>query len=358
MKLIRICAAIIIFFILGFFGVILFMVKNIPLGKVGVMTREYAVFGKKGVVNQDFGPGWHPNIGPLHSWQLYDSTVQTLEMTRTPHHGSLKGRDDIKVQSSDGYQVSVDVTVKYRIMKGKAHLVYQNTGRGTKYKIIVRNEAEKSCIEHFGKMNTEDFYNPSKRRAIAVLVKGSLAKSLKDNYVEIIDVLIRNVQFDPDYENKIRKRKLADQEVEVNKSMTRSLEMQGKRQVVEAETAKKLSVIKQEKEAALVTMEAEVNRKITKIVAEYEQYATEKRADADLIAAEKNARGSLLVKKAEAEGERLRNQAMQGVGGSTIVALEAAKNISFDKMIISTVDVDILDIDKMATKLGVPKKKK
>jgi regulator of protease activity HflC (stomatin/prohibitin superfamily) len=188
-------------------------------------------------------------------------------------------------------------------------------------------------------------------------VQASLSDSLKDNYVEIVDVLIRNVQFDPDYENKIRKRKLADQEVEVNKSMKRSLEMQGKRQVVEAETKKMLSVIKQEKEATLVTMEAQVNREITKIVAEYEQYATEKQADSDLIAAEMEAKGNLLVKEAEAEGERLRNMAMQGVGGSTIVALEAAKNLDIKEITISTVETDLLDIDKMATKLGVPKNK-
>ncbi len=357
MKTIKILAIIAIVAILGFVLSIMMFIKNIPLGQVGVLTREYAVGGKKGVVDEDYKPGWHPNIGPLHSWQLYDSTVQTLEMTREAHHGSSKGRDDVKVQSSDGYQVSVDVTVKYRIMKGKAHLVYQNTGSGSKYKIIVRNEAEKSCIEHFGKMRTEDFYNPGQRRIIAVDVQASLSESLKDNYVEIVDVLVRNVQFDPDYENKIRKRKLADQEVEVNKSMKRSLEMQGKRQVIEAETKKMLSVIQQEKQATLVTMEAQVNRDITKIVAEYEQYATEKSADADLIAAEMTAKGDLMVKKAEAEGERLRNQSMQGVGGSTIVAIEAAKNLNIKQITISTVDTDLLDIDKMATKLGVPENK-
>jgi hypothetical protein len=57
---------------------------------------------------------------------------------------------------------------------------------------------------------------------------------------------------------------------------------------------------------------------------------------------------------AEAEGEKLRNAAMIGVGGSTIVALEAAKNLNLSDVTISTVDTDLLDIDSMATKLGVP----
>ena len=53
-----------------------------------------------------------------------------------------------------------------------------------------------------------------------------------------------------------------------------------------------------------------------------------------MYAAKKNAEGRLLVKEAEAEGERLRNLAMQGVGGGIIVALEAAKNLNLENVTI------------------------
>ena len=52
-----------------------------------------------------------------------------------------------------------------------------------------------------------------------------------------------NVEFDPEYELKIRKKKLADQEVELNKAMARAETMAGKTQVIEAETLKLVSVI-------------------------------------------------------------------------------------------------------------------
>jgi regulator of protease activity HflC (stomatin/prohibitin superfamily) len=141
-----------------------YVVINIPVGKVGVCTQEYAFLSKKGVVPKDFGPGWHLDVGPIHTWREFDSTVQTLEMTRDPNRGDKKERDDVQVQSADGYAVSVDVTVKYRIMKGKAHKVYQDTGSGIKYKTIVRSQAQKACQSLFGQMETEDFYNPKKRR--------------------------------------------------------------------------------------------------------------------------------------------------------------------------------------------------
>lgn len=352
MKYVKYISIIIIILIVGFWVLLTTMVTFIPVGKVGVLTREYAITGKRGVVEKDFGPGWHLDLGPLHSWTKFDSTVQTLEMTRNEAYGDREGRDDVEVQSADGYAVSVDVTVKYRIVEGNAHKLYQDTGSGVKYKKIVRNEAKKACIRMFGEMETEDFYDPSKRRTKAKDVQAALQESLEDNYVEVIDVLIKSVQFDPEYEKKIQRKKLADQEVQLNISMAKAEEMSGKTQVIVAETRKMLAIIRQEQEASLTRMEAAANRQIAKIKADYESYATRKRADADLIAAQQDAQGQLLVKTAEAEGEKLRNEAMRGVGGSTIVALEAARNLNLDDMIISTMNIDLLDLDGMAKKLG------
>jgi len=357
MKAIKAASVLVVLVILGGVLIVKMLTVHIPVGTIGVRIQEYGVLGSKGVVQEDFGPGWHRDLGPIDSWQLFDGTVQTLEMTRDPRRGSKSGRDDVQVQSADGYAVSVDVTVKYRIMADGAHKLFEDTGSGTKYKAIVRNQAQKACMRLFGQMETEDFYDPGERRQKAIEAKAALIGVLKDNFVEIIDVLFRDVQFDPEYENKIRRKKLADQEVELNKSMARAAAMSGKTQVIEAETERFVSIIKQEKESELVKMQAQTDREIAKIKADYEKYATEKQADADLIAAQKEARGQLLVKTAEAEGEKLRNKAMMGVGGSVLVALEAAKNLNFSDVTISTVDTDVLDIEKMVTKLGMPPEK-
>lgn len=352
MRAVRIASVAIIAVIIGGAIVLKSLTTYISVGQVGVRTQEYG--GSKGVVQEDFGPGWHRDLGPIDSWVVFDSTVQTLEMSRDPSKGSRKGRDDVQVQSADGYTVSVDVTVKFRIMTGKAHKLYQDTGSKEKYKVIVRNEAERACLGQFGQMKTEDFYDPTERRKRAEEVRGVLRESLDNNYVEVIDVLMRDVQFDPEYEMKIRRKKLADQEVEVNKSMAKAEEMSGKTQVIEATTKKKLQVIDQERQAEIMKMQAENTREVAVITAAADKYVTEKRADADLVKAQKEAEGQLLVKTAEAEGEKLRNAAMLGVGGSTIVALEAARNLNFSDVTISTLEIDLLDIDAMATKLGVP----
>jgi len=352
MKTIKILSILVTVIILGFWLVLHSLTIDIPIGQVGVRIQQYSIFGKQGLIPKDYTPGWHLNRGPLDKWLLFDSTVQTLEMTRDTRQGSDRSIDDIKVQSADGYAISLDVTVKYQIIKEQAYQLYQQIGAGSKYKIIVRNEAQKFCMGSFGQMKTEGFYNPVERRATAEQVHKDLNIALKPKGLEVIDVLIRSVQFDPEYENKIRQKKLADQEVELNISMGKAAEMSGKTQVIEAETDKLINLVIKEKEAELIRMQAETDLEIATIKAEFDRYVKEKEADADLVAAQKDAEGTLKVLTAEAAGERMRNEALQGSGGDILVALEAAKNLKIADVDVSTLNIDFLDLDAMVKKLG------
>ncbi|MEI6891900.1 MAG: SPFH domain-containing protein [Pontiella sp.] len=352
MKIIKIMAYLIIVFIAGGWLVFKSLTVDVPVGKVGVRIQQYSLFGEQGVIDKDFAPGWHRNLGPIDKWELFDTTVQTLEMTRQQRQGDHRSVDDVKVQSADGYAISLDVTIKYRIATGKANLLYRELGAGSKYKTIVRNEAQSACMGAFGIMKTEDFYNPAQRRRAAVDVHQMLNETLGAKHIEVIDVLIRSVQFDPEYENKIRRKKLADQEVELNKSMAAAATMSGKTQVIEAETSKLVKLVEKEKEAELIRMKAATDFQIATIQAKADRYVTEKQADADLIYAQKGAEGLLKVRMAEAAGEKLRNEAMQGSGGDILVALEAAQNLNITSIEVSTMEVDFLDLDAMAEKLG------
>ena len=352
MKIIKIICIFISVLIVGFAIILKSLTIDIPIGQVGVRIQQYGILGKKGLVQKDYTPGWHMDRGPLDKWLLFDSTVQTLEMTRDPRQGSDRSVDDIKVQSADGYAISLDVTVKYQIIKDNAFQLYKQIGEGSKYKVIVRNEAQSACMGAFGQMKTEDFYNPIERRTTAAEVHKELNEALNSKGLEVIEVLIRSVQFDPEYEKKIRRKKLADQEVELNISMGKAEQMSGKTQVIEAETKKLVNLVIKEKEAELIRMQAETDLQIATIKAEFDRYVKEKEADADLIAAQKDAEGTLKVLTAEAAGERMRNEALQGSGGDILVALEAAKNLNIKDVDVSTLDIDFLNLEEMVKKLG------
>lgn len=326
----------------------------IPAGQTGVRIQQYALFGEQGVVKEDFGPGWHRAIPMVDKWYLYDSTVQTLEMSDDRYSNG----DVIQVRSSDGYQISVDVTVKYRIQPGKAHKLLQSAGAGAKFHVLVRTDTEKICMSELGEMRTEDFYNPEKRRHSEAAIAEELSTSLAAKYIDVVDVLLRDVRFDKDYEAKIRSKKLADQRVELNRSRAKAATMRGKTELIVAETKKELSIIQQEREQTKVEMRAQADLDVAKIRAEAENYATKRRADADVESEKLIAKGTLAIKQAEAKGEKMRNEAMRGVGGRTIVALEAARNLKLKDVTISSLDVDLLDVQAMAEKLGAKSEEK
>ena len=102
-------------------------------------------------------------------------------------------------------------------------------------------------------------------------------------------------------------------------------------------------------------MKAKTDLQIAEIEAKAGKYAKQKKADADLSLAQANAESTKLIKSAEAKGEELRNAALAGTGGSTLVALEAARNLKVDRATISTAGIDLIDIKKMAEKLGAEK---
>lgn len=374
-KTINFLSTVVIVAILGLYICFHSLLIRIEVGDVGVRTKQYAVFGSKGVEKRDFGPGFHRNFPLVDTWNIFDATVQTTEFTTAAirkqnvqllnifrRRGTLStgyaenvpstGPGQIELKSKDGYTVKLDVTVKYRIVPGKVHELYQKFNTELRYEGIVRDQVQNTMRNIFGTMITEEFYDARVRRSKTDETSEALSKDLADNNVELIDILIRDIAFDPTYERKILDKKLADQDVELNKSLAVSEEKKGLTNKISAETEAKVRVIDEEKNGQLLRMKAETDRQVAQITADARLKVARLAADADLYAAQKTAEGSLMEREAEAEGERLKAVALGGSGGANLVALEAARQIKLDRAVVSTLDVDFLDLESMIEKLG------
>ena len=380
MKAIKIISWAIIVGIVAFFVCFNMLLIKIDIGEVGVRTMQYSFLGtKKGVEERDFKAGWHRKIPMIDTWRVFDSTVQTTEFTtqqerassnrvywQLSKRGSLDedfgknypttGPEQIELKSKDGYTVKLDVTVKFRIQQGHAYMIYKKFNTEDQYKRIVRDQVQNTLRNVFGTMRTEEFYDPTVRRNKTDISFSTLSKDLDSNHVELIDLLIRDITFDPSYERKILDKKLADQDVELNKSKAVAEEKKGLTNKIIAETEAKVQVIGEEKAGEQLKMRAETDRQIAEINSQARLTVAKLRADADLYAAEMMAQGTLLEKQAEAVGELLKAKALEGSGGSNLVALEAVKGVNLDKITISTLDTDPLDVDQMIDKLGASKK--
>ena len=344
--------------VIGSFTLLRSCVTKVDIDKVGVRVVQYDFPGmKKGVEEKDYPAGWGWDLGPLHTWVLFDRTVHTLEMAvGEAEEGTLQAKP-IKPRSSDGYELEVEVTVKYRIRPGHAHKVFRKFGANEqRFHEQVRLLAEGSIRDVFGNLKTEDFYNPDVKRGRAKAAREKLTEDVEKQgmAIEVIDVLIRNVTFPPEYESRILAKKVADQDVEYQRSAKAATTVRLEADRVLAETSAKVGIIEKTLAAEKARRMADNEKKIAEMLATADAYATTARADADLIATKRSAEGWRLMKEAEAAGVRSKNEAMSGAGGRMLVALEAVKNLDIASAEVSTALIDFLDVETMLRKLGLP----
>jgi len=328
-----------------------FMIIRIDIDKVGVKTSVWGV--KRGVVQRDYEPGWHRYIRRIENWDVYDSTVQTMNFTRearTPE-GKIESRE-LPIRTVDDYNVTVDIIIKFQIQRGKAHKIREEIGPGDRYKGFIASDIREVSRNVLGKMTEKDLYNPDQKRKRAAEAKQLLAVAFENRHINIIDFLILDMRFDPQLERKIKNVKLAELDQVLNISKERAVNQRGITQTIDATTEALAEKIQSNKDGKIVSLNAEMVTKVTEILADANKFLIEKKAEGNLYKEERRAAGELLIARAKAEGERLRRKAMTGAGGDLIVALEAARNINLDDVVVSTQDVDLLDIDKMIDKLG------
>ncbi len=328
-----------------------FMIIRVEIDQIGVKTVVWGL--NRGVVKKDFKSGWHMYIRQIDTWDLYDATVQTFNFTRdarTPD-GKMESRE-LPIRTADDYNVTVDIVIKYQIKRGKAHKIREEIGPGDRYKGFVESDIREVSRNVLGKMTEKDLYDPDQKRRRAEEAKQLLSSVLESRHVNVIDFLILDMRFDQQLERKIKNVKLAELDQVLNISKERAVNQRGITQTIDATTEALAEKINANKAGTIVELNAGMETKVTEILADADKFLIEKKAEGDLYKEERRAAGELLIARAKAEGERLRRKAMTGAGGDLIVALEAAKNINLNDVVVSTQDIDLLDLEVMISKFG------
>jgi hypothetical protein len=331
-----------------------FCLIRIEPDEIGVRTLNFGA--DHGIVQQDYGPGYHRNLWPLDTWNRFPSTVLHICFT-SDNSGGLRTTDrplgDLQLTSADGDRVNMIVDVAFRIAPGQAHRVLQDSGlEHRRYEDVVRNLSQDAMRVFFGRLRTEAFYSESSREGARQQAAEMLRGRLTERGIELIDMLVQAVKFDPHYEELIKKKKIADQSVELQKAQAKAAEETGKVAKIDAETKVKVEKVGKELDAAVLKLRTETGLQAKALAGEAGRYAAQKEADAKLYQSEKQAEGDRLVKLAEAEGALRLNLALAGEGGRNLVALEAAKEMNLQDVTFPSFGFDWFNPNAMAMRLG------
>ena len=318
--------------------------------EIGVRTRNFG--SEEGIVPEDYAPGYHRFLWPLDTWNRFPSTVQRLRFAKDNQGAWMAENAALQLTSADGDHVGMNAEVFFRLAEGQAHHVLQDSGAGEKYKEVVRGLAQDAVRLLFGQLKTEAFYAETKREAAREEAVKTMRDRLKPRGIELVDFLVESVEFEPNYENLIRQKKLADQRVELEKAKSKAAEQRAKVQRIAADTAIRLQKIENETAIQIGGKTLELNLKMNGLKAEAEKYASGVNADAALYKTEKETEGQRLVKTAEAEGSQRLNEALIGEGGRNLVALEAVKKLNLGEITFSSPGYEWFNPHEMALQLG------
>ncbi|MEI8344442.1 MAG: SPFH domain-containing protein [Candidatus Omnitrophota bacterium] len=288
----------------GLIASVVLVILVTGFGWINVAPTEVAVEINKlaGKVNETpKGVGYHF----FNRWTT-DMVIYKVAARSFPSDTAEKQenkRYTLELKTNDGQNISVDLTVIYGLKSSEVPLLHQRIGLNFEDQVLlpqIRSEARLAI----GSCSAEEIYQGKVRDVIQQAIKEKLQASLmKYPAIQIHDALIRHFQFSGDFERAIEQKKLAAQQVEINKNKALAQEEEAKRQEAEARGLKLKAL-----------QDAEGRAQSAKIEADGERYKLEQEAA-----------GKLALYKAEAEGKRLASEALGG--GQNVVALEFAKNI-------------------------------
>jgi regulator of protease activity HflC (stomatin/prohibitin superfamily) len=291
--------------------------------------RQIYLGPQKGLQEATYGPGLHfvmPGYERLHT---FPRDIQLLEFNdRASASEDAVVTNPIRIQTSEGYQVTVDITIAYRIVD--PYTLIQEIGPGDLYKTSVMiPRSDKILRQTLGRLNAEEFYQGERRLKAAEQARQKLGEDVEELGIEIWHLMVRHYTYDQRYQDAIEQRKIQDQTVFKNRAEAVSASREAEKNRVLAEGT------------ALIAVERERGRaEVTKITAE-----------GDLYYRQKVSEGELLVSLAEAEGTRLENNALQVAGASNMVGLEMAEVLNGVEVIVVPTDgksgINPLDLDQL-----------
>ncbi len=178
----------------------------IPAGYVG------AVYDRgRGVLPNVMREGLNFAIPFWQNVELFDTRLQEYTMSAVSDEGALRRDDALDAPTSDGQQVKVDATVLFRVDAAKAAEIWKTVGVDYVDKLI-RPISRSQIRMVISRYSAPAIYSEKRQEAETVMTQ-EIGELLKPKNIIIDKVLLRAVNFSPDYSKAIEQKVIAEQRI-------------------------------------------------------------------------------------------------------------------------------------------------
>jgi regulator of protease activity HflC (stomatin/prohibitin superfamily) len=201
-------------------------VKQIDAGEIGVKI----LFGS--IQNDVMGSGLH-FINPLLDVKKLDVKTQNYTMSGVNDEGNKAGDDAIKVLTSDGLEVTIDLTVLYRVVGADGPRLLRETGDDYRDKIvrpITRTKIRDNAVYY----QAVDLFG-SKRDEFQQRIYKSIEDDFKKRGLMLEQLLVRNITLPNSVKASIESKINAEQDAKKMEFVLLKEKQEAERKRVEAQ---------------------------------------------------------------------------------------------------------------------------
>ncbi len=207
-------------------GILVSCIKIIDPGKVGVQV----LFGK--VQDGVLESGLHI-INPFVEVTTFSVQTENYTMSAKENEGQQPGDDAIRVLSSDGLEVTIDLSVLYKINSAKAPFILQNIGANYEDKIvrpITRTAIRDNAVNYVA----VDLYS-TKRGEFQARINKTIIDNFARNGLLVQQVLVRNISLPATVRASIESKIQAEQDAQKMQFVLQKERQEADRKRVEAQ---------------------------------------------------------------------------------------------------------------------------
>lgn len=207
-------------------GILVACIVQIDAGHVGVQK----LFGS--IKTEELPSGLH-FINPFVSVEEMDVRTQNYTMSGVTDEGNKQGDDAIKVLTADGLEVTIDLTVLYRVVPIDAPRLLRETGNDYEDK-IVRPISRTKIRDNAVYYEAVALYS-TRREEFQTRIFTSIEQEFKKRGLFLENILVRNITLPPSVRSSIEQKISAEQDAQKMQFVLQKEKQEAERKRVEAQ---------------------------------------------------------------------------------------------------------------------------
>lgn len=212
--------------ILIIFGLLSSTVKQIDAGRVGVQS----LFGNVQEGTLTSGLNF---INPLVDVAEFDTRTQNYTMSGVNNEGKQSGDDAIRVLSSDGLEVVIDLTVLYRVQPDQAPNILRKIG--VNYEDVIVRPVTRTRIRDISAYYEAVALYSTKRDEFQGRIFKAIDTDFKARGLVLEQLLVRNINLPESVKKTIESKINAEQEAQKMQFVLQKEKQEAERKRVEAQ---------------------------------------------------------------------------------------------------------------------------